>query len=206
MENLHPLKYISQTFQIPLSEVANELGIKRQSVNEWVGKKRKPIPEKHIGKIASLFNLDEKWFRKQTLLGSERLELQRIFVDRNATFEEYTDFVEDKDGNVYEIQKFYSPEQDLSRYLQDEQQANLLIEEVTTLINNEVGSDEGYYQELLSEVIKLTKTKEKYKLKMLKSLIEYLNYNDFEFGFSTLNDDVLIEKLDNLKSYYTTKK
>ncbi|MDX5476615.1 MAG: helix-turn-helix domain-containing protein [Bacillaceae bacterium] len=200
------MKYISQTFQIPLSEIANELGIKRQSVNEWVGKKRKPIPEKHIPKIATMFNLDESWFRKNELLGSERLELQRIYVDRNASFEEYVDFIEDEDGNVHEITKSFSPDEAVSQHLWHHQQAEKLIEDVKFLINIEAEGHEDFYQNIIRDVLTMAKTKDSAKVKMLKDVLEYLIYSDDEFGgFRLFKDKELTSKLDDLKSYYNKK-
>jgi len=201
METLHPLKYISQTFQIPLAEVATQLGVKRQTVNEWVGKRRKQIPEKHIVKLSEIFQLDEKWFRKQILSGSERLELQRIYIDRNATFIEYEDYFTDDEGNVHEITKYYSPEREESEHLFHLQQAEKITEEVKMLIDIEVDAHDDFYQKLIRDVILVTKSKEFRKIMLLQDVISFLLYHDYEFGFMDA-DQSKTDKLNELLSLY----
>jgi transcriptional regulator with XRE-family HTH domain len=205
MESTHPLKYIAQTFQIPLSDIANELGIKRQSINEWVGKRRRDVPEKHISKIAALFNLDEKWFRKKDLTGSERLELQRIYIDRNATFIEYEDVIIDDEGNSHEVTKYYSQEQELSSHLFHLEQAERLIEMIKQLIDIETDAHDDFYQELFRKVITVTKSINRNKVKMLHDVLNYLAYRDHEAGFMVLEDDNKTVKLDELMGLYEKK-
>ncbi|WP_368658654.1 hypothetical protein AB3Z07_04985 [Metabacillus halosaccharovorans] len=87
-EDLHPLKIISATFSVPLAKVADELGIRRQSVNEWVGKRRKSIPEKHIPKLSNLFQIDERWFRKEALTDQELIELNVLKLTQEVKRQE----------------------------------------------------------------------------------------------------------------------
>ncbi|USK69198.1 helix-turn-helix transcriptional regulator [Peribacillus asahii] len=202
MENIHPLKYISQTFNVPLSQVAEKLGVSKQTINEWVGKRRKSIPEKHIPKLATIFDIDEKWFRKQNLLGSEKLELQRIYIDRNATFVEYEDYFTDDEGIVHEITKCYSPEQELSNHLFYMQSAEELIEEISKLIYIETDAHDKLYQDFFKDVISVTKSQDRKKIKMLRDVLEYLLYNDNEFGFMVQENSHKTEKLTELFNLY----
>ncbi|MEH7526130.1 hypothetical protein V7149_23115 [Bacillus sp. JJ1503] len=189
MEPVHPLKYVSQTFQVPLSDIAKELGVSRQTVNEWVGKRRKSIPEKHISKISAMFKLDERWFRKNDLLGSERLELQRIYIDRNATFIEFPDQIVDDEGNVHEITRSYSPEEEFSRHLSYRQRAEEVIEEVRKLIEIEVDAHDDFFQTIINEVISVTKSEDIRKAHMLQDVLKFLLYHDHEFGFFMIDSD-----------------
>ncbi|MFC0235514.1 helix-turn-helix domain-containing protein [Fictibacillus phosphorivorans] len=205
MESLHPLKYISQTFEMPLAQVATELGVKRQTVNEWVGKRRRTIPDKHVSKLASIFNLDEKWFRMQNLEASEKLELQRIHVDRNATFIEYEDVFVDEEGIAHDVTSYYSPEQELSNHLYHLQNAQKVIEEVTRIIGIETDAHESYNQDIFRKVMSVINSNNHKKVRMLRDMLDYLAYRDHEFGFMTFEDDNLKTKYDDLINYYEKK-
>lgn len=196
METIHPLKYIAQTFQVPLSDIAKELGVKKQTVNEWVGKRRKPIPEKHIPKLAKLFDLDESWFRKQELKGSEMIELQRIFLERNAEFYEVEWEHTDEDGNTYTITETRSDELDAANMLYFEEERQRLLEDISSIY------DEPDGERILEELVLLFSTKKRTKIRMLKDVLEFLAYHDHKFGFCVLDKEVE-EKLNDLYQYYT---
>ncbi|PEJ32280.1 hypothetical protein CN689_14215 [Peribacillus butanolivorans] len=205
METIHPLKQISQIFQISLADIANELDVKRQTVNEWVGKRRRPIPKKHIPKIAAIFNLDERWFEKSLLKGSEVLELQRIYIDRNATFEEYEDFFVDDDGVEQVITKYYSPEQDVSRQLHEEEKVKSVIEDVQQLLERELGDYNNYYQDIMRGVLSIVDSKERGKVRMLSDVIDFLLYRDHGFGGFDIKDKNVEGKFDEIYEYYQKK-
>lgn len=195
-ENIHPLKFIAQTFNKSLADVARELGVTRQTINEWVGKKRKPIPEKRIKQLAEIFDLDESWFRKQELKGSEIIELQRIFLERNAEFYEVEWEHMDEDGNTYTIAEARSDELDAANILYFEEEKQRLLEDISSIY------DEPDGERILEELVLLFSTKKRAKIRMLKDVLEFLAYYDHEFSFYVLDKEVE-EKLNDLYQYYT---
>lgn len=75
MKKEHSIKYISSTFGISLSEVARELGVTPQTINDWMNGRRN-IPQKRLEQLSAYFDLPEGYFQKE-LLNSERLEVQK---------------------------------------------------------------------------------------------------------------------------------
>lgn len=195
-ENIHPLKFISQTFNKSLADVARELGVTRQTINEWVGKKRKPIPEQRIKQLAEIFNLKEDWFRKQKLKGSEIIELQRIHLERNAKFYDIEYEVTDEDGNTYTIVESKSDELDAANMLYFKEEKQRLLENISSIY------DEPDGERILEKLVLIFSTKKSTKIRMLKDVLEFLAYHDHEFGFWNLNKEVE-DQLNDLYQYYT---
>ncbi|WP_299831405.1 helix-turn-helix domain-containing protein [uncultured Metabacillus sp.] len=60
---MHALKYLAEINNVSMSQIAKELGITRQTVNEWVGKRNKPIPEKQIEKLHDKYGINKSILR-----------------------------------------------------------------------------------------------------------------------------------------------
>lgn len=58
------LEYILALYNINHSKLAEELGIKRQNINQWVKGKGK-IPKKYIPILSKKFNIQEEYFQKR---------------------------------------------------------------------------------------------------------------------------------------------
>jgi Helix-turn-helix len=198
------LGYILEVFHTNANQLSQEIGISRFTIYDWI-KGRRPIPPKRVKELSEHFNIDEKWFNKKELLGSERLELQRIYIDRNAEFIEYTDYIEDEEGNVHEIPSYFSPDHDVSNHLYHEQKAKEVIEKVGQLIEIELNAHDDFYQEIFRKVITVTKTTNRNKVKMLNDVLNYLAYRDHEAGFMVLEDNDKTSKLDELMGLYEKK-
>jgi hypothetical protein len=198
------LGYILEVFHTNANQLSQELGISRFTIYDWI-KGRRPIPTKRVKELSEHFNIDERWFRKKELLGSERLELQRTYVDRNAEFIEYDEYFEDEEGNVHEVKKYFSPDHDVSNHLYHLENAEKVIEDIQRLIAMETDSHDDFYQDIFRKVISVTSSKNRKKVKMLRDVLLYLEHCDHEFGFMTFEDDNLKSKFDELLRYYNKK-
>jgi transcriptional regulator with XRE-family HTH domain len=183
MNQEHPLKFIAQTFNVSLSDVARYLGIKPQSINEWVGKKRKPIPEKRIKQLAEIFDLDESYFKKAELSPSEKLKIQIIKLEREDVAHEVPVF--DDEGNEVGTTTWYENE-GIIRQLSDEQERLEHIERLHSEIDHlvlkqsiedELNSDVEEYSDNLSVfygVVDILKSNNEEHQMLLKLLLDLL--------------------------------
>lgn len=189
-ENIHPLKFIAQTFNKSLADVARELGVTRQTINEWVGKKRKPIPEKRIKQLAEIFDLDESYFRKAELSPSEKLKIQIIKLEREDVAHEVPVF--DDEGNEVGTTIWYENE-GIIRHLSDEQERLERIERLHSEIDHlvlkqpiedELNSDVEEYSDNLSvfySVVGILKSNNEEHQMLLKLLLNLLDLDRMEF-------------------------
>ncbi|MBD1379161.1 helix-turn-helix domain-containing protein [Metabacillus arenae] len=60
---MHPLKYLAEVNDLSMNQIAKSLGITRQTVNEWVGKRNKPVPDKQVKKLSQLYNVKEGFIK-----------------------------------------------------------------------------------------------------------------------------------------------
>ena len=76
------LEYICKLYDIEYKEVAKKLGISKQSINDWI-KKRRPILKKHLVTLSELFdNIPEEYFQKE-IDEVDKLKIQRIKSENN---------------------------------------------------------------------------------------------------------------------------
>ena len=62
--NMIGLEYITKEFRIGYRELARQLGISNQTVQDWV-KKRRNIPVKRLEQLSLIFNLPTDYFQKE---------------------------------------------------------------------------------------------------------------------------------------------
>lgn len=195
------LEYIIQEFKTNANQLSKNLEISRYTVYDWL-KERRNIPEKRLEQLSKMFNLPKEYFIKTELKPSEKTAIQKSYIDQNATFEEYPDYIIDENGNEHEITRYFSPEQQLSEHLSYVQRAEELIEKIRLLITIEVDAHDDLYQDLFKGVIRVARSKDSKKLKMLQDVLEYLMYADHEFGFMLIEDSHKGEKLEELFKLY----
>lgn len=68
------LEYICQLYNVQYKQVAESLGISKQSINSWISGARK-IPEKHLVKLSEMFDVSQEYFQKE-LLEEEKIKIQ----------------------------------------------------------------------------------------------------------------------------------
>lgn len=57
-------EYICRLFGVQYKDIADELGISKQTINSWTSRRRK-IPKKHILSLSKRFNIPENYFQKE---------------------------------------------------------------------------------------------------------------------------------------------
>lgn len=192
------LEYILSTFKINPSQLARDLEISRYTVNDWL-KGRRKIPKARIPQLVDYFQFPETYFQEE-LTNKQKLEVQRAYFDRNATIQEIEREVVDPDGNVYTISESYSEEQQISEMLYQKQLIEELIENVQALIKVE-NDPFGYNQKMIESLVGLMNSKDSRKLAVLKNLMDYLLFRDYEFGFMYM-DEKLVKKMDEIMKLY----
>lgn len=85
------LTYIRSSFNKSMQNVADRLGISKQTVSKWENGQR-PIPEKRLNELADLFNLPLKYFDKE-LSDIEKYEIECIKLKKKLGY------YEDNEGN-----------------------------------------------------------------------------------------------------------
>lgn len=81
------LEYICKLFDVQFKDLADNLGISKQTVNSWTSKRR-PIPKKYLPILSRKFNIPEKYFQKE-LNEVDELEIQNIKLNNELKNSEY---------------------------------------------------------------------------------------------------------------------
>jgi transcriptional regulator with XRE-family HTH domain len=77
------LDFIMNLYDKRQKDLADELGIKRQNINSWLGGNRK-IPKKYLPKLADIFvGIDEVYFQKE-LNELDKLKIQQAKLDHDT--------------------------------------------------------------------------------------------------------------------------
>lgn len=178
------------------SELARELELSRHTVHDWL-KERRNIPQKRLEQLSKLFNLSEEYFQKE-LLNSEKLKIQKAYLDQNATFLEYEKIIKDDEGNEHLVIIEYSPEEHESRNISGQIKIAELIEQVAYLLTE--GNNYSIHKNIIGGAVDLIKHENNSEIKMLQEVIHYLTYKNRGFD-TTMNKD-LVKKLDEIYSIY----
>lgn len=103
------LEYLCSLKNMEFKDVANELGISKQAVSQWIKGKTK-ISKKHYQKLESMFNVSINYIIKE-LDDIDILNLQKMQLENNATEFLYTDTVYNTEENKkVDITKMYTNE------------------------------------------------------------------------------------------------
>jgi transcriptional regulator with XRE-family HTH domain len=72
---MNGLEYILALYNYKHTDLAEQLGIKKQNINMWI-KGKQNIPKKHLPKLENIFGIDVSYFNKE-LSDIEKLEIQK---------------------------------------------------------------------------------------------------------------------------------
>jgi plasmid maintenance system antidote protein VapI len=72
------LEFISNLYYIKHTDLAKELGIKRQNINLWIKGKGK-IPQKYIVIFVEKFNIPEEYFQKE-LTNKDKINILELYI------------------------------------------------------------------------------------------------------------------------------
>lgn len=74
------LEYILALYNMPHTELAEELGIARQNINQWIkGKGKGKIPKKYLPILSKKFGISEKYFNKE-LNEVDEIKIQKLKI------------------------------------------------------------------------------------------------------------------------------
>ncbi|QXE20023.1 YdaS family helix-turn-helix protein [Clostridium sp. 001] len=100
------LEYILALYNINHSKLAEELGIKRQNINQWIRGKNK-IPKKYLPIVSKMFNIPEEIFQKE-LSDIDKLKIQKMKIENEMDETEYEDtIIDEKTGEEITITRTY---------------------------------------------------------------------------------------------------
>lgn len=77
------LKFIIDTFKISSVELGEILGVSKQTINDWV-KKRKTIPEARLNQLVEHFGLERSLFKQDELTEEEMHDIKNAYVAKVA--------------------------------------------------------------------------------------------------------------------------
>lgn len=99
-------EYICNLYNVKYIEIAEELGISKQTINSWVMGRRK-IPDKHLPKLSGKFNIPQEYFQKE-LDDVEKLKLQKMKIESEMEEIEYEDtIIDDETGEKHTVTRTY---------------------------------------------------------------------------------------------------
>lgn len=100
------LEYLCKLNRISYSELADKLGISRQTVNAWTSGRRN-VSEKHYDKLKSIFKVSEDWFNKE-INDTNELKLQRLVLKNNLIQEEVVELIQNNKGQWEEVTRLHT--------------------------------------------------------------------------------------------------
>lgn len=186
------LEYIARVFKMSYTDIAKEIGVTPQYVQSWVsikdGKPRRNISEANLEKLSKLFGLPEDFFQKE-LNRVEMVDVQIAYYRKLAEEEGETiatPQIDRETGEVYEVEEFYNPYQEIIWKLNYRRNKELVLLETERLLfeqfeinNNDDDLDEFWklldgsvYTEILEMVNKLFKKKSDRHIEVLQLLLE----------------------------------
>lgn len=102
------LEYVVKEFQMEYKEVAKDLGISPQTMQDWL-KGRRKIPVKRVGQLSKMFNLPETYFQKE-LTFTEKGEVTIRFLETISEAEEIPVIVDEGEMEQYYKKGTYEDE------------------------------------------------------------------------------------------------
>ncbi|WP_373892802.1 helix-turn-helix domain-containing protein [Virgibacillus sp. CBA3643] len=168
MKQEHSLRYIASTFNLSMSQIAREINVTPQTINDWTNGKRN-IPEKRLKQLASYFDLPEEYFQKE-LLSSEKFEIQKKYIANDELRHSEVAFLSGQQEKAKLIERFTDALEHDSKLLknilhlldtEDKQRVNMLKDVAHYLVFKK-GFDTTLDKEVkskLDEIYKIYKEK-----------------------------------------------
>lgn len=74
------LEYIVREFRKEYKEVANDLGVSKQTIQDWL-KERRKIPAKRLNQLSIMFKLPEEYFQQKELTSIEKNNVRIKYLE-----------------------------------------------------------------------------------------------------------------------------
>ncbi|MCB2297069.1 helix-turn-helix domain-containing protein [Clostridium tagluense] len=141
------LEYILNLNKITQQDIATELGIRKQSVNQWI--KDKKVPRKHLEYLSQKFNIPSEYFNME-LKKSDELEIKLIKLKNENPPQRITKIDETEWGKHEYVEEIYEKHVDHEiSLLQIEIQRQKILEEIYETINSKVEFIGGNFNEYI---------------------------------------------------------
>lgn len=125
------LTYIRKLYNYSMQELADLIGVSKQTISKWENRKKSITPDRLI-QLSKLFKQDEQYFTKN-LIKSDELRIQQTKLINEEDELNLTEIIEDNEGNKVEIPiSIYTNQlEDLS----DDTAKTKVIEEVQEILS-----------------------------------------------------------------------
>lgn len=154
-------EYICELYKKSYNSIAEELGISRQSINGWI-KGLRPIPKKHLPKLAEIFELPEEYFQKE-LLEDEKENVKRnkinydfgSIVHMMMEVEEIKNTIQDKtvEEQIDYVESMYMGLISITEYILNKKTLNVKCEEIAKALKEEEDKEIDEILEMVKEII-----------------------------------------------------
>lgn len=147
------LQYIADTFHMEYKTVAENIGVSKQTFQDWI-KERRKIPQKRLEQLSELFGIKEIEKFQSKLTEAEKREIQILYFHKTDKWTEieYEDI--DENGKQIIIQQQVSQNEGIIRFLHERDEEAKLIERVEQAVSDELveGNDN---KRLIEQVLRV---------------------------------------------------
>lgn len=178
-DNMLGLEYIRTTFEDTTVTLANKLGISNVNISQWENGK-KPIPEKRLEELHSLYNIPKEYFTKE-LTPLEQLKVQWVKAKKeyDASFiVEDVPIEFDENGEPTEYANVPCCDEGLGIYLR-EIEADIKVEKVIEYVRSTIKESGQDFSENYNE-IDYADDKEK-RANLIHKFVSLMKTNDTIF-------------------------
>lgn len=132
------LEYIVKEFQMEYKEVAKDLGISPQTMQDWL-KGRRKIPVKRLEQLSIIFNLPESFFQKE-LIFTEKGEVTIRYLEKISKEEKIPVLTDEDEVTHYYKKRTYEDEiQFLKETMEKKKKQNDIRKRFEKLIKEDAG-------------------------------------------------------------------
>ncbi|TVX83304.1 helix-turn-helix domain-containing protein [Peribacillus simplex] len=176
------LERLIKTFGFSINQIAQELGIGKQTVYDWLKGKRK-IPKERIeqlSKIPEFDHIDKKLFQKEI---DEATELEITLAHLNYLSARDSEEIVDEDGNVFILDPHAQSRRAMEMHMLDESEEEL--KRTRALLHNDTDYLSGLnhsigesYSLALAALNGIFQQNDASKIKAVTDLLVLINMND----------------------------
>ncbi|WP_020062089.1 helix-turn-helix domain-containing protein [Bacillus sp. 123MFChir2] len=149
------LEYIAKEFHLEYKEIAESIGISKQTIQDWL-KQRRKIPKKRLEQLSSIFNLPESYFQKE-LDHIEKAEITMTYLKSVSEDIKIPEYNEEGEIIGYYLKGTYEEEiRFLSDDIEGEKKRNRIRKGMESLIQEEtLNFSDSIYKEKVGEPLRI---------------------------------------------------
>lgn len=192
------LKYIAQTYKKSLTQIAKEMGISRQTINDWLSERRL-IPEARIEDLSRMFPSVPRIYFQKELTKSEMLHVHELYLRHTDYLGKMEVSFYDNESNEYITTEVTSENEFGIRMLSDKRQRFEAYEKFSKVLKQMYEKDADTMdtkENLIYNFILLYDTGDNKKLQLLETLLRHINHLDFgenqNIAFGKIYDELSV--------------